>query len=73
MKTGTKNRACVGKKRNKDRAAAEAQIEREVTRGTSRDRLIIYRCDHCGHWHVGHVGKRLARKQASESARGRRR
>lgn len=54
----TKNRMCTGKVRHKDMTAAEDALQKLVDAGAARSRLKAYRCDHCGLWHVGHVGRR---------------
>lgn len=55
----TKNRMCTGKVRHADKAAAERALWDLVDRGAARNRLNVYRCDHCdGGYHVGHVGRR---------------
>jgi hypothetical protein len=57
--TRTKNRQCVGKKRNDTRQKAEAQMWRTIRRyGAAIRRLHVYRCDFCGGWHVGHTDGR---------------
>lgn len=55
-KTGTKGRACEGKKRHDDEAAALAHRARLIRRrGAWAPSLVAYRCPAgCGGWHVGH-------------------
>lgn len=55
----TKGRGCAGKRRHGTARAAEGHMRELVDRrGASPDRLNVYRCKHCGTWHVGHLGRR---------------
>lgn len=56
--TRTKARMCTGKVQHPDKQAADDVMWALVHRGASRSRLNTYRCDHCGFYHVGHVGRR---------------
>ncbi|MCT9932416.1 hypothetical protein N5079_19635 [Planotetraspora sp. A-T 1434] len=54
-KTGTKGRACDGKRRHDSREAAAAALQRLVRKGAFKDWLTVYECPHCdGGFHVGH-------------------
>ena len=56
--TGTRGRACVGKKAHTTRADADADAHRLrlIARGAAPEGIRAYRCRHCRHWHVGHSG-----------------
>lgn len=54
--TGTRGRACAGKKTHVDRRGAQAHRERLISQGATADGIRVYRCRHCRHWHVGHIG-----------------
>ena len=43
--------ACVRKARHRNRRAAMVEVRAAQARGHF---LSAYRCEHCGHWHVGH-------------------
>lgn len=59
MSTKSRARACDGKIRNPDRAAAEEQLRRWARlSGADPARYAVYRCRHCHHWHIGHRPKR---------------
>lgn len=50
----SKARECGAKQRHDTKAAAEAHVWSLVKAGTRRSRMQVYRCRHCGAWHVGH-------------------
>lgn len=59
--TKTKNRGCNGKVRHETRAEAKAHLWSMVRRGAFVLWLNVYRCKHCGHFHVGHRPGRRSR------------
>lgn len=66
-----RRRACFGKRRLPSAEIAE-HVARLMSRRT-QSLLLSYRCRYCGHWHVGHPGRRqaqayLARRQAHATA-----
>lgn len=66
-----RRRACLGKRRLPGQEIAE-RVARLMSRRTD-SLLLPYRCRYCGHWHVGHPGRRqaqayLARRQAHATA-----
>jgi hypothetical protein len=58
--TGTKRQACEGKVRHASKREAVAHVRRKIRLGALASTLRVYRCDHCGGYHVGHYrpGKR---------------
>ena len=58
--TETQARACQGKIAHKTKAEAEAHRRVLIFRGAFRNRITVYKCKHCDHWHVGH---RLRRRR----------
>lgn len=54
--TGTRGRACTGKKNHTNSEAAHAHRERLISQGAAPEGVRIYRCRHCRNWHVGHIG-----------------
>lgn len=54
----SKARECGTKHRHDTKTQAEAQLWSLVRAGTRRARMQIYKCRHCGCWHVGHKRKR---------------
>jgi hypothetical protein len=54
--TGTRGRACSGKKTHTKRSEAAAHRARLIALGAAAEGIRVYRCRHCGHFHVGHSG-----------------
>lgn len=55
----TKTRECGTKQRHATKWAAKAHVWSLVKRtGTRPGAMAIYRCKHCGDWHVGHAKRR---------------
>lgn len=54
----TKARECGNKTAHPSKAAAEAHAWSLVRAGTRAGRMAVYRCKHCGSWHVGHKKRR---------------
>lgn len=54
----TKNRECGTKQKHPTKADAENHLWALVRAGTRRARMQVYRCTHCGNWHVGHTKRR---------------
>ena len=54
--TGTRGRACTGKKSHTSRQHAAEHRDQLIARGAAAEGLRAYRCRHCGSWHVGHTG-----------------
>lgn len=59
--TQSKGRACQGKRRHPDRAAAEQHLQRLIRNRAAKGGLMAYECRHCNNyatgrngWHVGH-------------------
>lgn len=59
--TGTRGRACTGKKTHASRAGADEHRNRLIAAGAAPEGIRAYRCRHCGHWHVGHTGPATGR------------
>lgn len=59
--TNTKTRGCGSKVRHVTRKKALAHLWRLVRRGAFLPWLNVYRCRHCGSWHVGHRPGRRSR------------
>lgn len=51
-------RECGSKQRHPDRGAALRHFQSLVRYGTAPGRMSVYRCPHCGAWHVGHRKRR---------------
>lgn len=54
----TKNRECIGKQRHETKTEAANHLWSLVRAGTRRSAMSVYRCPHCGSWHVGHTKRR---------------
>lgn len=54
----SKQRECGSKQRHPSKADAEGHLWSLVRAGTRRARMTVYRCGHCGQWHVGHTKRR---------------
>lgn len=54
--TGTRRRACTGKKSHSRRQDADAHRNRLIEQGAAPDGIRVYRCRHCGFLHIGHSG-----------------
>ena len=54
--TGTRGRACTGKKTHTSRPGADEHRDQLITRGAAPEGIRVYRCRHCRMWHVGHTG-----------------
>lgn len=52
--TRTPARGCQRKKAHETKDQARAHLERLIRNGAARTALEIYRCKHCGSYHVGH-------------------
>jgi hypothetical protein len=63
-----RRKACTGKVRHRDPAAARAAANAARGRG---HRVNAYPCPHCGGWHIGHPtrGQRHAARQAVSARR----
>lgn len=58
MTTPTKTRSCTGKRRHPTKGAAQAALRTYIEQGASPGSMHVYRCRHCGGYHVGHLGRR---------------
>lgn len=61
--TATRACACDGKRAHANRASAERHKAGLVEAGASPDALNVYRCRHCGLFHVGHIVRRNGRRR----------
>lgn len=52
--TRTPARGCQGKQRHDTKDQARTHLERLIRNGAARQRLEVYKCKHCGAYHVGH-------------------
>lgn len=56
--------SCEGKQ-----AFVSVHRAREVARRKKGERRIVYRCAHCGKYHIGHPPPRLPRPKSSDRGR----
>ncbi|MGD9530589.1 MAG: hypothetical protein AB7G36_10040 [Candidatus Nanopelagicales bacterium] len=54
VKTGTKGRACTGKRRFETRAGAADVLARMRRQKHAGPLMGVYACRHCGGFHLGH-------------------
>lgn len=59
-KRAIRRKACAGKVRHVDRAAAEAAIYSLNRKKGWQGPMNAYRCARCGAWHIGHTPGRNA-------------
>jgi hypothetical protein len=50
----TRTNACDGKKKHRDRAAADRHRQRLIRNGSSPALMRVYPCKWCDSYHVGH-------------------
>lgn len=62
MSSRTKGRSCEGKQRHHTRQQAMAHLWSFVNKfGAAPVQVGVYRCRHCGFWHLGHQPGRRRR------------
>lgn len=57
-KRASRRAGCVGKIRHDTKGGALVHRGRMVDQGAAAGAFEVYRCRHCGGWHVGHARER---------------